>query len=47
VSPVAVQPGDEMFPIAGETQRGHLDLAEFRGKKHVVLWVYPMDDTPG
>lgn len=24
-----------------------VDLAEFRGRKHVVLYFYPKDDTPG
>jgi len=47
VSKIPVKPGDEMVPIEGETQLGHLDLASFRGSKHVVLWTYPMDDTPG
>ena len=47
MSGTAVQPGDPLPDISGETQSGHLDLADFRGKKHVVLWTYPMDDTPG
>jgi peroxiredoxin len=47
VSKATVQPGDEMPPIEGETQLGHLNLADFLGSKHVVLWTYPMDDTPG
>jgi peroxiredoxin len=39
--------GEPMLPVAGETPEGRLDLADFRGKKHVVLWSYPIDDTPG
>jgi peroxiredoxin len=47
VSGTAVRVGDELPPVEGETQSGHIDLAQFRGSKHVVLWSYPMDDTPG
>ena len=47
MSPVKVRPGEPLPPIEGETQLGHIDLADFRGSKHVVLWSYPMDDTPG
>ena len=36
-----------MPPIRGETQSGTFDLASFRGKRHVVLWTYPKDDTAG
>lgn len=43
-APVA---GDSAPSISGETQRGPIDLADFHGKSHVVLWTYPMDDTPG
>jgi peroxiredoxin len=39
--------GDAFPAIEGETQRGHLNLADFRGAKHIVFWSYPMDDTPG
>jgi peroxiredoxin len=39
--------GDVLPAIAGETQSGPLDLGSFRGQKNVVLWTYPMDDTPG
>ena len=42
-----VKAGDELPPIAGETPEGPLDLADYRGKQHVVLWTYPKDDTPG
>lgn len=43
----AFKAGDAFPPIEGETQLGHLNLADFRGRKHIVLWSYPMDDTPG
>ncbi|HET9342033.1 MAG TPA: hypothetical protein VFO25_03815 [Candidatus Eremiobacteraceae bacterium] len=42
-----VKVGEPMIAVAGETPEGPLDLADFRGKKHVVLWSYPKDDTPG
>ena len=42
-----VKAGEPMIPVAGETPEGHLDLADYHGKKHVVLWSYPKDDTPG
>lgn len=42
-----VKVGEELPPIEGDTQAGHLRLVDFRGQKHVVLWSYPMDDTPG
>src|SRR5437879_2239498 len=47
MSGTAVHEGDQMPPIEGETQSGHLKHSDFRGSKHVVLWSYPMDDTPG
>lgn len=42
-----VKVGEPMPPVAGETPEGRLDLADYRGKKHVVFWSYPKDDTPG
>ena len=42
-----VKIGEPMPSVIGETPEGTLDLADFRGKKHVVLWSYPKDDTPG
>ncbi len=47
MSGVAIHTGEELPPIEGETPEGHLRLADFRGSKHVVLWSYPKDDTPG
>ncbi len=42
-----VKIGDPLPAISGETQNGPLSLADFRGAKSVVLWVYPKDATPG
>ena len=42
-----VKAGDEFPPIAGQTPEGPLDLSDYRGARHVVLWTYPKDDTPG
>jgi len=42
-----VKVGEPMLPVIGETPEGRLDLADFHGEKHVVLWSYPKDDTPG
>jgi peroxiredoxin len=44
---MAVKVGEPMPPISAETQSGHLDLANFRGAKSVVLWAYPKDMTSG
>jgi peroxiredoxin Q/BCP len=44
---VKVAVGDLSPDISGETQEGHIDLADFRGAKSVVLWAYPKDLTPG
>lgn len=44
---MAIKVGEPLPGISGETQKGHLDLAEFRGTKAVVLWAYPKDLTPG
>ena len=44
---IAFKAGDEFPPISGQTQSGPLDLGSFRGKKHLVLWAYPKDDTSG
>lgn len=41
------KPGDEFPPIEGQTPDGPLRIADYRGAKHVVLWTYPMDATPG
>lgn len=39
----------EVFPnFSGETHEGKkISLADFRGKKYVVLYFYPKDGTPG
>lgn len=43
---VRVREGEPLPPIAGETQLGPIDLAQFRGRP-VVLYFYPKDSTPG
>jgi len=47
VTKTAFNVGDMLPPISGQTQSGPLDIASFRGKRHVVLWAYPKDDTSG
>jgi peroxiredoxin Q/BCP len=47
VTETAFGVGDPLPEIRGETQNGPLDLGSFRGKRLVVLWTYPKDDTPG
>ena len=42
-----VQVGEPLPEIKGQTQYGPLDLADFRGQKAVVLWIYPKDATSG
>jgi peroxiredoxin Q/BCP len=44
----AIKPGDEApdFVLADRTGK-MVRLSEFRGRKAVVLYVYPKDDTPG
>ena len=44
---MAVRVGEPLPAIAGETPEGPLNLADFRGKKSVVLWTYPKDGTSG
>ena len=44
---MALTVGQIMPQIAGETVQGHLDLADFRGSKSVVLWAYSKDATSG
>jgi peroxiredoxin Q/BCP len=42
-----LKPGDKAPDFAGETTDGsRVRLADFRGRK-LVLYFYPMDDTPG
>ncbi len=42
-----LQPGEPAPALRGTDQRGELvDLADFRGKKWVVLYFYPADNTP-
>jgi peroxiredoxin Q/BCP len=45
---MAVQVGD-LFPAftAPRHDGGTLDLAEFRGKKHLVIFFFPKANTPG
>src|SRR5207253_1346098 len=46
-----MQPGDRApdfeLPATGPTDGGKVRLADFRGKKTVVLYFYPKDQTPG
>ncbi len=43
-----LQPGDEAPPFRlTATQGGHIALADYHGKRHVILYFYPKDDTPG
>ncbi len=44
---MALQPGDPAPEFSGPTTDGStVSLADFRGRK-LVLYFYPMDDTPG
>lgn len=42
-----VKVGDQAPDFDGPTSDGHLGLKDFLGKKNVVLYFYPKDDTPG
>lgn len=43
-----IQEGDVFPDISGETHDGQMiRLSDYRGKKHVVLYFYPKDLTPG
>jgi peroxiredoxin Q/BCP len=46
-----MQPGDRApdfeLPATGPADGGKVRLADFRGKKTVVLYFYPKDQTPG
>jgi len=45
---ILLQPGDAMPDISLPSSEGrYIPLEEFRGKKNVVLYFYPEDDTPG
>lgn len=45
---MAIDQGDQFPAVSGETYQGErIDLADFRGKKNVVLYFYPRDLTPG
>ncbi len=44
---LALKPGDQAPEFSAFTQNGtRVSLADYRGK-HVVLYFYPRDDTPG
>lgn len=46
--PIKVKPGDSAPDFEGPTSDGsRLGLKDFVGKKNVVLYFYPKDDTPG
>lgn len=47
MSASTVRSGDVFPDIEGDTPAGHVRVADFRGSKHVVVWTYPKDDTPG
>lgn len=43
-----LQPGDQAPALNLPTDgNGNINLAEFKGKKNVVVYFYPKDDTPG
>ncbi|MFY9269145.1 MAG: redoxin domain-containing protein, partial [Candidatus Manganitrophaceae bacterium] len=43
-----LKPGDDAPPFVLPSSDGKtVDSTSFRGKKHVVLFFYPKDDTPG
>ncbi|MBI3803788.1 MAG: thioredoxin-dependent thiol peroxidase [Nitrospirae bacterium] len=43
-----LEPGDEAPPFTLPSSEGkEIDLASYRGKRSVVLYFYPKDDTPG
>jgi len=44
---IKVKPGDVAPEFEGLTPDGRLGLKDFVGKKNVVLYFYPKDDTPG
>ena len=45
---MAIKVGDTAPDFSLPTQNGeNVSLADFRGKKSVVLYFYPKDDTPG
>lgn len=44
---ISLQPGDPAPPFEGNTTDGRrVSLADYRGRK-LVMYFYPMDDTPG
>lgn len=45
---ILLQPGDAVPDISLPSSEGrNISLEEFRGRKNVVLYFYPEDDTPG
>lgn len=45
---MTIKIGQKMPNISGEIQTGEqISLSDFRGKKNVVLYFYPKDNTPG
>ena len=43
-----IQVGDQAPEFTLPSQEGtEVSLSDFRGKKNVVLYFYPKDDTPG
>lgn len=46
--PATPQPGDPAPPFdLPACPEGRIKLSQFKGKKNVVLYFYPRDDTPG
>lgn len=46
-SPAALTEGDAAPDFTLPTDEGSVSLSEFKGKKNVVIYFYPKDDTPG
>lgn len=43
-----LQPGDQAPPFSlPDADMGRVNLEQYRGKNHLVLYFYPKDDTPG
>lgn len=48
VAAVDLKEGDPAPPFSAQDQSGRtLQLSDFKGRSHVVLYFYPKDDTPG
>lgn len=47
LDPSALTPGVSAPDFDLPTDDGHVRLSQFRGKKNVLVYFYPKDDTPG